>query len=1360
MQKNINLLLVLFFVFSGAVAQNRRIEKIDSHQGLSQNDVKSFFQDSDGFLWVGTNDGLNRYDGISFKKYIKAKNQLASGIISNLVEDNHKNLWCVTVPAGINRINLVTGKVEEFLYASSIEDKSLMADQVLDLKKDSKGVLWYLTIFGVGKIETIDGETRVTNFYRTGNLNKEFSEFYIDSKDRIFILNQDDLILFENGEFKKLSVPFVIKKILQYKNVTYLVTNRGFKCCDLESLISGSDSDFEQVLGGSIFDLAIGKNNQIWLLNNKGLWVYPLNDEGEIEVGAIKMVENGLSVYRSVSLYNLFVDNTGVIYVGTSGEGILKINPKENIIKYFTLKHVNDVGKIRTIVETKDKKIYVGRESGEMSVFRKELLDSPSVSYIEDVEVIEGDAYDIKEVRWGNGKYAILGAGNYINSFRVIKGDHIDLPLIANVKLCLVQDKDEFIWVGTYNEGLYKIDPNGKVPIKKYFQRTDGSGLLSNIIRSLMLDSKGNLWIGTAKGINIITAKELKKNNPNIKSIVGNPEDPKSLSHNYILPIYEARNKEIWIGTMGGGLNHMVSYDGENSAVFEHYDHSDGLPNNVIKSILEDEAGFIWVSTNVGLSRIDSRTNKIENYDENDGLEEIEFSEMAETVLSDGRFVFGAFKGFNVFDPLALEKDTSKAIPVFTKVVVLNRDVEVGDTINGKVILNKDINSIDEFEIDYINNSITIQFASLHYEHPIKNKCRYKLEGFDNQWIEDISGGLAKYTNLKPGAYKFRLQAANNDGLWNNKEKVVSFIVKPPFWLTNFMKIMYIIMALLILLFFRRFSLIGVQRKHQLVLNELEKENEEKVTQMKFQFFMNISHEFKTPLTLIVNPLEQLVNSEVIPSEDKLRHLHKVMLRNGKVLLRLINQLMDFRKAELGILKLKLSERNLKEFLEDIYNSFSPIALKKDIDFKFASHSLLKNVWFDADKLEKVVNNILSNAFKYTEEGGEISLELIDDGEKFITIIISDNGSGIPESAQGNIFNRFFQVDSSTSKAKEGSGIGLAYAKSLIDLMKGKIEFKSKEDEGTVFFIRIPRDKDVYKNDDVIFSEVIERSYTDEKTSTFPELEIDGIEQTRIEEVRNEDDELCTLLIVEDNIDLSNYLSDYFSSHYNVIVAENGREGIEKCEEYNPDIVITDVAMPEMNGNEMTEILKSSVETSHIPIIMLSAQSSDEQQKTGLEVGADVYLSKPFNLQLLSAQVFSLLKNRQNLRAKFREKINMVPSEISPSNKDEKLLKKMLDIVEENMANPDFTVQKLATECGFSQNHLNNKLFALTGQKSKIFIRSIRLKRACQLLIQTDDTVSEITYSVGFNDLQYFRKCFNAEYGCSPKEYRRRNSKE
>ncbi|MEO0472122.1 MAG: response regulator, partial [Bacteroidota bacterium] len=732
--------------------------------------------------------------------------------------------------------------------------------------------------------------------------------------------------------------------------------------------------------------------------------------------------------------------------------------------------------------------------------------------------------------------------------------------------------------------------------------------------------------------------------------------------------------------------------------------------------------------------------------------------------LQNGKLLFGGVNGFNVFQPDNLYMNPFPPEIAFTSFQILNRPINAGDQFNGRVILEKSISQTEQIHLNYDENSFSVEFAALHFSAPTKNQYAFRLEGFQEEWAYvDAGKRFATFTNLGPGEYTLQVKASNNDGLWNNQIKNLVIRISPPFWQTWWAFLIYFFTFVGLLWAFRRYTVIGIREKHDLVLERLDKEKTEEIQQLKLQFFTNISHEIRTPLTLITGPLEYLLTSgRGLAYEDREKQ-YLLIRKNADFLLRLVNQLLDFRKIDQKQFSLKVFESDIVSYVKEITEPFQFIANKKNLTYTFHADVPHLTAWFDPDIIDKTLNNLLSNAFKFTPEGGKVEVHISAltpaetkgtsiSGLHGLELRILDSGPGIPEEDREHVFDRFFKSKQDSGENSLGAGIGLSYTRDLIHLHQGIIKVEPATLGGACFVVQIPVEGAAYNQENIgAPSELRTREQIPIWDQYKDETEA---EKTQEESTNNEETApQVSILVVDDNKDIRSFVRNALQQSYQIYEAEDGIEGLEMAKEHSPDLIISDIMMPRMNGIELCQELKSNPLTSHIAVIMLTARASDESEKESLEFGADAYIRKPFKLDLLQLKVKNLLRLRNQIHQQFRKEVILQPEAVSATSTDEIFLKKAMDLIEEHMTDPDFNVENMAVEIGMSRSKLYLKLKALTGQSSSEFIRRVRLKRAVQLLESSDLTVKEIMYMTGFNTASYFSKCFKKVYGIVPSEY-------
>ncbi|BAX82072.1 hybrid sensor histidine kinase/response regulator transcription factor [Labilibaculum antarcticum] len=1383
--KKLICLVFIFFQLGFLTAQEYIFEKITTQQGLSQNDVNCIFQDHNGFLWIGTNDGLNRYDGYSFRTFrINQGNKQGEGLSSNLIykvkEDQKGKLWIGTSNEGVCVFDV--DKETFTQIRNTAQNPIQLADsRVLDLECMADGTVWVATAKGVTIISEVNGQYETTNLITVANtplVSKGCNVVSEDLQGRKWLGFYRGLVVCEKvsnrikttqiKEFEHLNVRSIIPVISGF----LVATDSGLFFLQ-EDVDDSNQRRLVQINDFPTNDIYLDEYQNLYASSNKKLLVYScdfINQKfkfkAEINQGRSK------SDLNSSLIMSIYGDSSGIIWIGTNGGGLNKYNPKRKKISHY--KSTGQQGslscnKIRSIFEDSSHNIWFATEGGGVDYLeasKNRNFASGFKNHFAIGDKIENRIYSVIETKNNKGENEIwAGAGfpqvleRFGNDGKHLASDEKDLISDIGASIfTMLKDKDENIWLGTYGSaGLFKYEIVGDTyRLTNYRALGEPGNISSNIVRSLMQDKQGNIWVGTDAGLNFLSVDELAKPSPSFKVFNNNPENENSLSNDYILPLFQATNGDLWVGTMGGGLNKINYKNNIDSISFTRYNTSDGFPNNVIKGILEDSNECLWISSNKGLTRFNPKTNDIMNYDINDGLQDNEFGELACCKLSDGMMIFGGVNGFNTFYPEQIIEDKTPPKVAFTDLQVLNESVKVGEKVHRRVILDKVINHTNSIKLKNSENSFAIYFSSLHFSAPQKNKYKYMLEGFDKSWIvKNSDERFAKYTSLAAGKYVFKLYASNNDGIWSEEAKQIEIVVIPPWWHSNLALLAYGLLFLVLLWFFQRFSIIKIKQKNELLMEHFEKEKIEELNQMKFRFFTNISHEFRTPLSLIIGSVQKLLRNEEELSE-KARERCLAVERNSSIMLRLINQLLDFRKMEQDKMKLLVRNVNIVQVLKEIYFSFQEMASNKNIQFKFSGQEDELYVWVDTDKIEKIVYNLLSNAFKFTNVGGQIELVLSYDTDHII-IQVKDNGVGIPKQLQSHIFERFYQGTKLRHANSSGTGIGLSYSKGLAELHGGEISFESAEGVGSCFELVLKRGKGHYKSSDVSEDQSVKVESINRANS---EVEIIQREIKQLQDDSESSSREHSLLIVEDNIELLEFLTDAFTDYYNVYQAVNGVEGLEMAEKYDIDIIVSDISMPIKDGLELCREVKTNERISHIPIILLTAKTSSEDSIKGFQLGADAYVSKPFDLNVLEAQIAGVLRNRNELKQRFNKTIEINPSEVTTTSADERFLKKLLTIIEENISNYEFTVEQLAKIYGMPQVNINKKLKSLTGQTANAFIRSVRLKRACQLLKTGRYSVADVTYEVGFSDLKYFRSCFKKEFDLNPSEYAKQENKE
>jgi signal transduction histidine kinase/ligand-binding sensor domain-containing protein/CheY-like chemotaxis protein len=1016
---------------------------------------------------------------------------------------------------------------------------------------------------------------------------------------------------------------------------------------------------------------------------------------------------------------------------------------------------------------------------------------------------------------WGGGLNRLTTLGSSVSIERITAGSSgASNTLVNSFISSLVYDGNKLVigtegGLSTYNTLLrrfttYTTPINNNPPLSE--------------IGCLLKDSKGYYWVGTRNGLfrfhssSLIETEEPTVQIDKIQFFRNEPGNQHSIPGNYVISLLEDSKGNIWVGTYGNGLC-KCTFDQNGNIQCATISQADGLPNNVIYGILEDDFGNLWISTDYGLACYNLSTKKIRNFFKQDGLLNNQFYWSASFKSDEGILYFGGTEGLNYFKPEHVLEYKHLATPKVTRLKIFNQEIRSGEISHGKVVIRKPVFSADTILLSYRDNNISLDFSALDFYLPEKTVFAYMIPEIDKDWIYvPAQRRFANYSNLKGGSYHFLLKASNCDGIWNEKPTEITIIITPPFWKTKWFTILSIIFVLSVSFFIIQYQLkriidqkrvleekviLRTQKiedqkimlekqandliesnqkleRRQILIEQQKKELEDKnneissqrdelillnnkvreINQKQLSFFTNISHEFRTPLTLIISPLERLIDK--FKNDNETENILKILNRNAQRLLLLINQLLEIRKIETGNQELRVELTDVKAFLLEIFNSFNELARKNEILYT-CNFSITDETWIDKEKIENVTYNLLSNAFKFTPKGGKISLSVRTkkiDENLFLKISVSDSGIGISPDQIGRLFDRFYQVTESKNHKHAGTGIGLSLVKSLAEIMYGKVEAQSEPGKGSNFSVSIPVNNQFFANHEIDTSGQVYESDIQSKVAI---LYDQIIETPHAHHPHLIDREIPSILVIEDNPDMRQYICSNLSRFFNVLEAENGKQGLEAAKKEEPDLIISDIMMPEMDGLELCRKIKTNLYTSHIPLILLTAKGEVEDYVEGLEQGADDYISKPFNIEILIAKVSGMIENRKKLRKKYSSLEDVSPTELTTSKLDEQFFIKIGEIVELNYIDPDFDVDKFASLMLVSRSQLYKKMKAITDLSTIDFLNVFRLKKSVDLLKQGDLQISEIAYSTGFNDPKYFSRIFKKYYHCTPSEYVSKN---
>ena len=923
---------------------------------------------------------------------------------------------------------------------------------------------------------------------------------------------------------------------------------------------------------------------------------------------------------------------------------------------------------------------------------------------------------------------------------------------------CMIQDRRGLIWIGA-NPGCIQIDIDKKIS-EFIWEEVDTVPYNTGVTFSNIEDTKGNLWFGTEFGVNYF--------NPTIESIIPikhNTENPDGLAAPQISSLLQDHKGNMWVGTRSNGLSYLDasyiegSYLNPDSLKFKHYSKSDGLPDLHIRGLIEDEKGNIWIATNSGIARLDPEKGTFTSYNKSDGIAIERFDRNFTRNPLTGRIFLAGTTGLISFHPDSIPINTFVPPIVLTDFVLNNKPVPISDT----TVLKQSITYTEHIDLSYKENFLEFEFAALDFTNPEENQYKYYMQGVDLDTVFSGTRRTAEYRDLKPGDYTFWVTGSNNDGIWNKEGIDLSITIHPPWYGANIAYAGYGVTILLLLFGILRWRTYSLLKERKTLMREVESRTEElknknvqirELDQLKTRFFTDISHEIRTPLSLILGPIDNLIQEK--GDSFRKKEWLELIKRNGQRLMQLIDQLLDITRLDEGKMRLVLSEDNVVQYLRVLVNEFSSMAETKNIRYVVDIPENEYIAWYDRDKLTKIVTNLLSNAIKFTPEQGIVTCRIKTFKSKIHTepdslkIVVADTGIGISNENLINIFTRFYRGSEAVQESARGTGIGLSLVKELVEIMHGKIRVKSRPKTGTIFIIEIPLGIDHLSKNEFVFKEVK------------PDLDVDGIMEEAIDIEFNENGigeaaGKYEILVIEDNFDLREFIRGILTPSYNILETDNGDMGLDLAFNKIPDLILTDIMMPGIDGIELCSRIKLDERTSHIPVIMLTARSTSEQKIEGLETGADDYITKPFKIEELTSRIQNLLKQREKLRKKFSSLIGFDFEDIEINSRDEKYLKKITGIIEENLGDFEFDVGRLQEQLGISRVHLYRKLKALTGMSPSELIRVMRLKMASKLLQQNNRNVTTIAFKVGFSNPSYFAKCFKEHFGKSPKEYSKKS---
>lgn len=1354
MKKTIAILLILW-VLSGYLlvvsAQNIIINPIPINDQLPSTTVQRLFQDKEGFMWFGTPNGLCRYDGyriIELRFKFDKDDSLKNNEITCFTEDKNHHLWIGT-KAGVNIINQKNYQIVSF------DDKRIDNIEIKSLITTSDGYIW---VAANNHLLKYDSNLNFIRDYDNILPVYGINLLYEDMDNNLWVT------LWENGLYRydaesdsfvgyptvgTANNPF---KILQDREKRYWICTWGEGLYSFKPDMKNPDNsvyirqEIQQKSGHVKEDTFFSatqddKNGYLWFVSMSGVYACKYkNDKELVAVDLSYLFKDSNNIFSEI-----IKDSSGNLWIGTFGEGVLNINFDMPVIRNYTLSYIKEktgiTPNITTLFVDRDGIMWLNQnrkgltildtQNGDI-VFREEL------EAIKDIKVMNVISY-ISGFR-SNPDIIWIGPENE-PSIYVIKKENTRISVERKIDLSAIvanpgnprkfyEDVKNNIWVITSN-GLF-VKPVNDERIK-YVDYNFGT------ISDITNDIKGNIWLSTRdKGIYKIN---LQGNKLNIQSsqIENYNKGTGYLNIDNTEAIAGDNTGKIWIGTKAGKL---FSYDIESSKL-EKTGGIIGMPNEAILNILVDNYGHIWISTSKRITEYNPSNNASRYYSLSDGVSVNSFSQGSYFKDDSGKIYFGGNKGISVFQSSnKLSETTLKKKTYITDIKINNKSVLQGknnqfDITGQSIILNPG------------DKNIEFDFSSLDYAYASKIRYAYMMEGVDDDWIYvEEKYQFAIYNQLKKGNYTLLVKSTDENRLWSSEISRIKIYKRPAYYETWWAYLIYFTLFLILIRIIYNIVKNRIRLRNNLKIAQIEKEKSEELTQMKLRYFTNISHDFLTPLTIITC----LIDDAEITYKDRITQFSS-MRSNISRLKRLLQQVLDFRKIESGNMKLKISKGDIAGFIQELcLSSFLPLMRKKNINFTFDTSAPYIDAYFDADKIDKIIYNLLSNAYKYTPENGAVRLDLKEftkDNSRFLSIEVSDTGIGISKGDLSNIFTRFYS--DKINKSNESNGIGLNLTKDLIEIHKGTIQAKSEIGKGSVFTVTIPIGIDSYDEVDTERTNVI--IIQKRNIDILSEFAIEGSGEQLVSPVVSKSD--INVLLVEDNEELLVLMKNILSKHYDILIAKNGVDALECVKENKIDVIISDVMMPEMDGLELCRRIKKDIETSHIPVILLTAKSNAEDRIDCYNAGADGYITKPFELKVLEARINNFISMKRIQQEEFKSDVTINLSTLKFPSADEQFLNGAIKIIEDNLLEPDFDVVILAEKLNMSKSSLYRKLKTMTDLSPGDFIRNIRLKQACILLNDKSITISEVAYAVGFSDPKYFSICFKNEFNMTPSEFQR-----
>ena len=1328
----------------------------DLNEGISQLSVMTIYQDSRGYLWFATKNGLNRFNGKEYKIYHREdgnEQSLSNNSVTSITEDQEGYLW-VGTNNGLNRIDLNTNEIKRY----NLETNGLVANSISTVYTDRSGCLWVGTWEGLNRynregdhFEYIPIEDDTERAMIVTLLEDSSGRFWIGTRNKGLLLCDHQMNLISQFTSESKNMPLNNNNITSIyeddkKQIWVGCKNSGLNKINLRDNEVTSYTNLNSGLSNNSVRCIIEWQGKLLIGTFDGIFDLDKATERIVKVAGYDDINKSLSHY---SVYCFCVDRDKTLWVGTFAGGVNYLNKFTN---RFVLHKPQEELNIRTgiygaITYESPEDLWIATEGYGLLNYNKRTNEShyylidPSVRFAFNTNIIKSVFYEDGYVWCGTTKGEIYKFNIKTKKFSLYHQYPIEYSIYS-----IIRDHNGVLWVGGASTEFGLTCFVNDSLVTTFYNNVDEPIYFSNV-RCILEEEDGVFLLGsTAEGLlRFDTHKKQLTKYSNEASV-----EKYRIPNNYISAIVRTKSGEIWGSTYGGGIFQLD----ESKAIRRIMTVREGLLDNNICTLVESSDQRLWMSTVNGLIMFDPAKDEVRNYHRHNGIDIREFTLHSGIALPDGSLCFAGSNGFVTFHVEAMDKNNNIPPVVLEQLSVNNHPVEVGDE---SAILDKVLDGMETIRLAYNENNFSITYQALNYIYATQNQYAYKLEGYDTDWNYVGERNSAFYTNLSPGKYVFLVKASNNDGVWNEEGRSLIIIVQPPLWRTWYAYLFYVIALAAIIYGILYYVNIKRNLEAGLKMKQLEKQKQEEFHQAKIRLFTNFSHELRTPLMLIITPFEELVKRVDIPAElhDKLSIIYK----NAQKLLLLVNQLMDLHKNQAGSMDLKVSEGDICEYIKEIYYAFNQIALTNEVKFTLNCTPKTINGWFDKSLLEKVVFNLLSNAFKYTASGESVLMEVSevtlkeldpkrtdglykDENSQYVILKVKDSGKGIEEGEADKIFTPFYQIPETSGINLSGTGIGLSLVYTIVQLHRGVIYVDHTETKGACFVVILPVSRSAFSEEQIESREIdkiAEITNTEDISVSLPVTE-------------NKDQPKYKILLVEDDKDVRDYLKKSLEAEYIVIEAADGVRAYEKVVQDFPDLVLSDIMMPKRDGLELCTMIKNDIRIGHIPVILMTARSMVVHIKEGFQAGADDYIVKPFNMDVLQTRIRSLLASREQLKKLYGKRFSPDVMGIEVKSADERFSQKLFDVIEKNISNEKLDVELLCTEIGISRANLYRKLKSITELSPMELIRNKRLEMAAKLLKESEMNVSEIASHLGFNSHSYFSNSFKAFYGCTPTE--------